>query len=250
MKKIEDMEAARRAVREKVIVALDVPTMEEALGLMDLLQGRARFFKIGHRLFTRYGPRILEACEDRDVEIFLDLKLYDIPSVVGDACAHISGHKSVFMTTVHASGGPEMVEAAVEGVQRGRSSRPVQVIAVTALTSFSDNDLPQIGVSMRLQDWAARLADSALGAGADGLVSSAREVPSFRESYGADPILVTPGIRLKNVAIAGDDQQRIDTPGRTLARGSSMLVVGRPIYQAPDPVEVIEVIAESILEES
>lgn len=240
--------AAEEILRERVIVALDQPTLEEAMDLVDRLQDRVRYFKVGYRLFFKYGREILDEIEKRGGEIFLDLKLYDIPSVVGEACANIASHEAVFLTTVHASGGSEMIAEAMKGVARGRKENPPKVVAVTALTSFSSRDLPELGVNANVGEWAARLADVALSAGADGLVSSAREVANFRNIYGDTPFLVTPGIRLENVRIAGDDQERVVTPGEALRQGASMLVMGRPIYQAPDPIAVLEVIAESIAE--
>lgn len=245
---VQTLEQAKELVRQKVILALDVSTLEEALQLVESLQGRLRYFKIGHRLFTRYGTSILDACAERGAEIFLDLKLYDIPSVVGDACHQIGTHESVFMTTIHASGGAEMVYAAVEGARQARQDGSLKILAVTALTSFATAELPSVGVSMTVGDWAARLADLALGAGADGLVSSAKELTKLRATYGDEPLLVTPGIRLKNIHIAGDDQHRVDNPRHALELGSSMLVMGRPIYQAPNPQAVIDAVAESLID--
>ena len=245
--KINTIEEARHKVRQTVIVALDLASKAEALELVDVLDGRIAHFKVGHRLYTRYGPALLDECADRGVKIFLDLKLYDIPSVVGDACATIAGHEAVFMTTVHASGGAQMLRAAAEGVNSGADAgdRPA-VLAVTALTSFSSESLPEIGVGMGVEKWAMRLGDLAIECGVDGLVSSTREVAGLRVAHGKAPLLVTPGIRLAGVHIAGDDQERIDSPRAALRAGSSMLVIGRPVYQAPDPVAVVEAIAESL----
>lgn len=244
----EDLQAAQEIVKNQVIVALDHHEIDQALALVDELGDRARYFKIGYRLFFKYGPRILDEIQKREGKIFLDLKLYDIPSVVGEACANIAAHEAIFLTTVHASGGSEMIAEALKGVKRGRREDPPRVVAVTALTSFSSRDLPELGVNANVSEWAARLADAALSAGADGLVSSAREVAHFRKTYGSEPFLVTPGIRLKNIKIAGDDQERTVTPREALRFGASMLVVGRPIYQAPDPVAVLDVIADSLLD--
>lgn len=245
---IQTLEQAKDVVCQKVILALDVTTLEEAVDLVEALQGRLRYFKIGNRLFTRYGTSIIDACAERGAEIFLDLKLYDIPSVVGDACRQIGAHESVFMTTIHASGGADMIYAAVNGARQARQDDSLKILAVTALTSFATAQLPSIGVSMTVADWAARLADLALGAGAHGLVSSAKELTRLRATYGEEPLLVTPGIRLKNIHIAGDDQHRVDNPRHALELGSSMLVMGRPIYQAPNPQTVIDAVAESLLD--
>lgn len=243
----EDLTSAQEMVRERIIVALDHRELAEALELVEMLGERIRYYKVGYRLFFKYGPTILDALGERGAKIFLDLKLYDIPSVVGEACKNIASHEGVFLTTVHAGGGSEMVREALRGVKAGRPEEPPAVVAVTALTSFSSRDLPEVGVNANVAEWAARLADVALSAGADGLVSSAREVPSFRQTYGQKPLLVTPGIRLENVRIAGDDQERTVTPLEALKKGTSMLVIGRPVYQAPDPVAVFDVIADSLL---
>ncbi len=232
--------------QQKVIVALDFPTRDDTARFLDLVGEHLRYVKIGHRLFSRYGPAILDECAHRGLQVFLDLKLYDIPSVVGDACRGIAEHDAVFLTTIHASGGTDMVYAAVEGSRRGRPDDPLKIVAVTALTSFQSRELPHIGVGMSLSSWAARLADTALTAGADGLVCSPRELHAFRDTYGSEPLLVTPGIRLDRVHIAGDDQHRVDTPARTLELGSSFLVIGRPIYQAPDPLAVIDAVSRSL----
>ncbi len=243
----KNIEEARKLVRDRIIVALDTDTQAEAMELVDVLGDQIRYFKIGYRLFTRYGPQILEECARRGVEVFLDLKLYDIPSVVGRACAQIATHEAVFLTTVHASGGAEMVAAAVEGARSAGEENAPSVVAVTALTSFSEKNLPDIGVSTGVRQWASKLGALAIESGADGLVSSTKEVPEFRQHHGQAPILVTPGIRLPDVLVAGDDQSRTATPARALSLGSSFLVMGRPIYQAPDPSQVVEAIAESLV---
>lgn len=244
----KNLEQARQLVRDRIIVALDVDSQDEALALVDELAGKVGRYKVGYRLYTRYGPAILEALAARDVEVFLDLKLYDIPSVVGRACAQIAEHEAVFMTTVHASGGAEMVAAAVAGACTVDEANAPAVVAVTALTSFQDKELPPLGIAIGVKKWAAKLGALALEAGADGLVSSTVEVKAFREGYGEEPLLVTPGIRLSDVFIAGDDQSRVATPRRALQFGASYLVVGRPIYQAPEPVQFVEAIAETLVD--
>lgn len=243
---VTEIDEARRQVRNRVIVALDLDTKQEAMELVDALDDRIRYFKVGYRLFTRYGPQILEECDRRGVEVFLDLKLYDIPSVVGRACAQIAGFDAVFLTTVHASGGAEMVAAAVEGARSAAGEGP-KVVAVTALTSFSNKNLPDIGVNTGIGQWASKLGALALDSGAHGLVSSTEEVVDLRDQHGDDPILVTPGIRLPDVLVAGDDQSRVATPARALGLGSTFLVMGRPVYQAPDPAQVVDAIAESLI---
>ncbi|MBA2661191.1 MAG: orotidine-5'-phosphate decarboxylase [Bradymonadaceae bacterium] len=225
-----------------LIVALDFDTLEQAEQLVGLLKGRIDKFKIGSRLFTQYGPTILDRLGALDAQIFLDLKFHDIPSVVGDACKNAASHEAVFLMTVHASGGRAMLEAAVRGARQGGAA---QVIAVTALTSLSQADLAPVGVALPLEDWAERLATLAIDAGLDGLVCSPLEAAALRHRFGTDPILVTPGIRPGAPAV-DDDQVRIMTPANALRAGSSMLVIGRPIYQAEDPVGVVEAIAQTL----
>ncbi len=225
-----------------VIAALDLPTLDEAVALVDTLGGRIVRYKIGSKLFTKYGPRILEALAERGVEVFLDLKYHDIPSVVADAVRNAAEFDNVFMVTVHASGGEKMVRMASEAA--GESEDGPDVVAVTALTSLSAPEIRAFGVDSSLDDWAETLARSAVSAGADGVVCSALEARRFRDILGDGPLLVTPGIRLGDAV--DDDQTRVMTPGRALAAGSDFLVIGRPIYRADDPVAAVETIGESL----
>lgn len=226
-------------VADRVIAALDVPGLDEALALVDAMEGRLRYYKVGSKLFTREGPEVLRALAGRGAQVFLDLKYHDIPSVVGDAVALAAGYENVFMVTVHASGGAEMVRAAVEGAaQRAR------VVAVTALTSLSEAQMHALGVDGSLADWAQRLGRLAVEAGADGLVCSAREAASFRAWLGSEPALVTPGIRFAESR--ADDQTRVMAPAAALEAGSDWLVVGRPIYHADDPAAAVDAIAAEL----
>ncbi len=243
--------------RRHVVVALDVDTLEQAIDLSTRLLGRVDKFKIGSRLFTKYGPEILDRLGDLGVQVFLDLKFHDIPSVVGDACKNAADHPAVFLMTVHAAGGRAMLEAAVSGVQASNKRSGTKVVAVTALTSLAQADLPAIGIDQPVEDWIHRLADTALGAGIDGLVCSSREAIGLRARFGATPLLVTPGIRMpiasgmettdrQSGKTPGDDQARVLTPTEALQAGSDLLVIGRPIYQAADPVVVVDQIARSL----
>lgn len=238
--------------RRHVVVALDVETLDQAIDLTKRLSGRADKFKIGSRLFTKYGPEILDRLGDLGVQVFLDLKFHDIPSVVGDACKNAADHPAVFLMTVHAAGGRAMLEAAVRGVKASQTGSGAKVVAVTALTSLAQSDLPAIGVDQPLDAWINRLADTALGAGIDGLVCSSQEAIGLRKRFGSAPLLVTPGIRMPiaNDPDSGEapdeDQARILTPIEALQAGSDLLVIGRPIYQAADPVAAIDQIARSL----
>ncbi len=228
-----------------LISALDVATIDEALALVDALAGHLSLFKVGSRMFTRYGPAILEALAERDVEVFLDLKFHDIPNTVAGAVESALQFDSVFMMTVHASGGPDMVRRAVETARQRADNQP-KIVAVTALTSLSPDDVTRLGVDMPLDEWAYRLAEIALDAGADGLVCSAHEAAQMRRRFGHEPLLVTPGIRPAHKRAKNDDQSRVMTPRDALDTGSNFLVIGRPIYRAADPLQAVRAIGETL----
>ncbi len=238
--------------RRHVVVALDVDTLDQAIDLSTRLLGHADKFKIGSRLFTKYGPEILDRLGDLGVQVFLDLKFHDIPSVVGDACKNAADHPAVFLMTVHAAGGRAMLEAAVRGIKASTTGSAAKVVAVTALTSLAPADLPAIGIEQPLEAWINQLADTALGAGIDGLVCSSQEAIGLRQRFGPTPLLVTPGIRMPIGTIHNsghepeDDQARVLTPIEALQAGSDLLVIGRPIYQSADPVAVVDRIARSL----
>lgn len=232
-------------LREHVISALDVATMDEALALVDALDGRLKRYKVGSRMFTRYGPALLDALAERDVDVFLDLKFHDIPNTVAGAVESALSFDSVFMMTVHASGGADMIARAVEAAAQRTDEAP-KIVAVTALTSLSPADMSQIGVDKALDQWAYSLGELALEAGADGLVCSAHEAAQMRERFGDEPVLVTPGIRLESKVAKDDDQSRVMTPKDALATGSDYLVIGRPIYRAEDPQGAVEEIGRSL----
>jgi orotidine-5'-phosphate decarboxylase len=231
-------------LRDHVISALDVATMDQALELVDALDGRLTHFKVGSRMYTRYGPALLEALAERAVEVFLDLKFHDIPNTVAGAVESALQFESVFMMTVHASGGAEMIRRAVE-VAGQRAQNPPKIVAVTALTSLSADEICELGVDLRLDEWAYRLGELAVDAGADGMVCSAHEAAQMRQRFGDEPLLVTPGIRLDDQMAKNDDQSRVMTPKAALETGSDYLVIGRPFFQADDPVSGVVGIGES-----
>ncbi|QDG52498.1 orotidine-5'-phosphate decarboxylase [Persicimonas caeni] len=238
-------DAQQTKLREHVISALDVATMDEALELVDALDGKLSLFKVGSRMFTRYGPALLDVLAQRDVDVFLDLKFHDIPNTVAGAVESALSFESVFMMTVHASGGADMIARAVEAAAQ-RTDNPPKIVAVTALTSLSPDDMSQIGVELALDEWAYSLGELALDAGADGLVCSAHEAAQMRDRFGDDPLLVTPGIRPEKKMAKDDDQSRVMTPKDALDTGSDYLVIGRPIYQADDPAGAVEEIGSSL----
>jgi orotidine-5'-phosphate decarboxylase len=232
--------------RERLIVALDVPTLEEALSLVRLLVPEVVYFKVGLSLFTKVGPEGIRTLKSAAPRLFLDLKFHDIPAVVGEAARTVS-LLGVDMFTVHASGGRAMMAAALEGAREGARAAglPVPVVlGVTVLTSLDEADLASLGyagsVEERVRSWALLAGE----AGLPGLVCSAREAAGLRALLGGERVLVTPGIR--GVGDLQGDQKRTATPAEALRRGSTHLVVGRPITGAADPLAAARDIGESI----
>ena len=213
-----------------LIVALDLPTAEEALGLVDELGEPAGYYKVGAQLFTRAGPGLIEELKDRGKKVFLDLKYHDIPHTVARSVESAT-ELGVDMLTVHASGGSSMMRAAREAVGL---DGPL-LVGVTLLTSFSGADVEEVwDKELRsLRDDVARLAGLAADAGLDGVVSSALEVEALKRRHGAGFLVVTPGIRPEGDP-AGD-QARVATPAQAVEAGADYLVVGRPIHAVDDP---------------
>jgi orotidine-5'-phosphate decarboxylase len=219
----------------QILVALDVDTAEAAHALADKLRGVVGGFKIGGRLFTSHGPSIVEALVARGDRVFLDLKFHDIPNTVAGAVAAAT-RLGVWMVNVHASGGHAMMKAAVEAAdaESSRLSRPRPlVIAVTMLTSLSEETMGEIGVAGAMASQVGRLAVLAQSAGLDGVVASAQEIALIRNRCGKTFEIVTPGIR--GASDDKGDQRRTMTAAEALSAGASYLVVGRPIIAAPDP---------------
>lgn len=226
-------EAADRGA-ERVIVALDAGTTEANLAVIAALTGRARWFKLGMGEYYTAGPRLLEAIAEAGAQVFLDLKLHDIPRTVHEAARALAPLRPA-MTTVHASGGAEMVAAATEGF--AAAGAETIVLAVTVLTSLDDPSLSELGFSAGAAQTATRLGEVALSAGARGLVCSPHEVAALRARY-PQAVLVTPGIRPAGEAT--HDQRRVATPAMALQAGASYLVVGRPIWTAADPTAAFD----------
>jgi orotidine-5'-phosphate decarboxylase len=226
--------------RERLIVALDVPTAGAAIDLVDRLENSCRWFKVGLELFVAAGPAILEKLTERGHSVFLDLKFHDIPNTVAGAVRSASGW-GVRMMTVHALGGPAMLSAARAALEE--VPNPPELLAVTILTSMDGAQLSAVGLGDSAPKQVERLARVGLEAGIGGFVCSPQEVGSLRLLGGPNALLVTPGIR--PAGGAAEDQKRIATPAEALRQGASHLVVGRPITQASNPAEA----AESILAE-
>jgi orotidine-5'-phosphate decarboxylase len=214
--------------RDRLIVALDVPTADAARGLVAGLAGHVGMFKVGSQLFTAAGPAFVEELVARGERVFLDLKYHDIPTTVAKAVA-AAARLGVSLLDVHALGGRAMLEGAVAALAGGGT----RLLAITILTSHAEADLDRIGIGGPIAAAVRRLALLARDAGAHGVVASPYEVGSIRETCGPDLLIVTPGIRPAG-AQAGD-QARAATPAAALAAGADYLVVGRPITEAQDP---------------
>jgi orotidine-5'-phosphate decarboxylase len=225
----------------KIVVALDFAEASAALAFVDRLDPALCRLKVGKELFTAEGPRFVEQLVQRDFGVFLDLKFHDIPNTVAKAC-EAACRLGVWMLNVHASGGHAMMEAARNAVDK--SAQPPLLIAVTVLTSMDQQALQEVGVAGALQEQVLRLARLTQASGLDGVVCSAQEAPLLRGHLGADFCLVTPGIR--PATASRDDQSRVVTPAEALRQGSSYLVIGRPITQAPDPLAALHAISNEI----
>ena len=221
----------------KLITALDVPTAELALERVDALRPAVDFFKIGLELYCAAGAPVVRAVAERGCNIFLDLKLHDIPRTVANAVktAAIPG---VDLLSIHAQGGKAMIAAAAEAAH-SLPHRP-KILAITILTSLEQADLDRMGVARQVADQTVELATLAVESGADGVVCSPREVARLKAALPEDTLLVTPGVRPAGAALG--DQKRVATPGDAVRNGSTHLVVGRPILCADDPVAAAKAI--------
>jgi orotidine-5'-phosphate decarboxylase len=227
-----------------IIFPLDVPSEKEAERYIDLLTGHVGMFKVGLELFIQAGPSIVRRIVAGGGKVFLDLKLHDIPATVNRAMAR-AADLGVSLATVHCGESMRMLEAAVEG-----AGEKVAVLGVTVLTSVSGDELRAAGFrdeyANRLDELVFHRADSARRAGCAGVVCSPLEVAGIKSRMGERFLAVTPGIRPSWEKVAGDDQQRIATPGSAVAAGADYLVIGRPIRDADDPVAAAEKIADEI----
>ena len=214
-----------------LILALDVPTREAAAPILHQLRGSLRWVKIGLQMFTAYGPDYVREVAGLGFNVFLDLKLHDIPNTVAKSVESLAP-LPIGMLTLHTSGGREMMAAAVKAKQQTKPD--LLLLGVTVLTSMDAPGLAETGVIAAPDAQVARLADLAAAAGLRGLVCSPLEVAALRARLPAAVQLVTPGIRPAGES-GGDDQQRVLTPAEAAAAGSSYIVVGRPILKAPDP---------------
>ncbi|MBI4974853.1 MAG: orotidine-5'-phosphate decarboxylase [Candidatus Omnitrophica bacterium] len=234
-------------VKERLIVALDVDTEKKALDLVDKLKGHVKIFKVGSELFSSCGPDIVRLIRKKGCDIFLDLKLNDIPNTVAKASISIA-RLGVSIFDLHALGGYDMMKKAKDASEEEAKSLKVtrpKVLAVTVLTSFDENGLKKTGIYDNIEAQVLRLARLAKDAGLDGVIASPFEVKLIRENLGKSFLIVTPGIRLGRTA-PSDDQRRIATPGDAIRSGADYIVVGRPIIEARNPLDVVQGIFEEI----
>ncbi len=227
---------------ERIFVAIDMVDVNDAVFLAEKLKGRVGGFKIGKEFFTAQGPAGVRAITALGVAVFLDLKFHDIPNTVAGA-VRAALPLAPFMLNVHASGGAQMMRAAVGEAAKFGPGRPM-MLAVTVLTSLGEDDLSATGVSGGTKAQVRRLAALARDSGMDGVVCSPREIEALRADFGPGFKLVTPGIRPQGSV--KDDQARVLTPADAVKIGADYLVIGRPITKALDPVEAVRRITDEI----
>ena len=228
----------KSTLADKIIVALDVPTAQEALRLSGLLAENVGLFKIGLQSYTAEGPALVRSVSSLGPKVFLDLKLHDIPNTVGRA-VEAAGKLGVRMLTIHLSGGSEMIRTAVAA-----RSNDMLLLGVTVLTSSTDETLAETGIGGTTTDQVLRLAHLGVAAGIDGLVASPHEARMLRTEFGDKVKIVTPGIRPAG-SDAGD-QKRFTTPRDAIDSGADYLVIGRPITGATDPKAAVQSIVDEL----
>jgi orotidine-5'-phosphate decarboxylase len=236
---MRDVSTSLDMTKNKIIVALDVATKKEALDLVEQLRGCISCFKIGLQLYTAEGPEIVRAIRATGANVFLDLKLHDIPNTVAKA-VRSAVELGVQMLTIHLCGGEEMIRAAVSA-----KSRELSLLGVTVLTSTDEQTLRKIGIPDKIDDHVLRLAKLGVETGVDGLVASPHEVKMLRSQFGTKIKLVVPGVR-PTWSEAGD-QKRVMTPREALDAGADYLVIGRPITAQPDAREAVAKILSELI---
>jgi len=226
--------------RDRVIVALDVPDLKGLETLLDRLEGRPSFYKVGLELFVAEGERAIEAVRKRGGHIFLDLKLHDIPETVARAVQSASRIEADLLT-VHTSGGFEMLSRAAQAAGAG-----VKILGVTVLTSLVEDDLRAEGIETTIPEMVRARARIAAKAGIAGLVCSPHEIEAAR-SAAPGLLIVVPGIRpATGPGAAAGDQKRVATPAQAIAHGADYLVVGRPLRDAPEPAAAFDELVREV----
>ncbi len=243
------MALSREIAKEKIIVALDVPTRAEALALVDKLHDEVGSFKIGMQLYNAEGPDIIRDIQNLGGKVFVDLKFHDIPNTVGEVSRVITG-RAPFMMTLHAGGGKKMLAAAAKATNEKAESMGITApitLAVTVLTSISQAEFEEeVGITKPIAEQVVLWAKMAKEAGITGVVASPKEITAIREACGEDFTIVTPGIR--PLWAATNDQSRVMTPKEAVEAGANYLVIGRPITAQPNQVEAAKKIVAEIME--
>ena len=241
------------APHQRILCAVDAASTEAAQNMVTTLTEAGEplvgGIKLGLEFYTAQGPAGVRAVADADLPLFLDLKLHDIPNTVAGAVRAAMALNPAFLT-IHASGGPAMIQAAAEAArtEAEASNRPhIDLLAVTVLTSLDADDLAAIGQDHHVADQVRRLGELAIKSGATGLVCAPYEVGFLREDLCDDVVLVVPGIR--PAMAAKDDQKRVMTPAEAVMHGADYLVIGRPITAAPDPVAAARAIVRELAED-
>ena len=220
-----------------LILVLDAPNPRTVASTLKRLAGTVRWVKVGLEMYTACGPDCVREVADMGFQVFLDLKLHDIPNTVAKAVESAS-KLPIGMLTLHTAGGREMMEWAVKA-QRTHAPA-LLLLGVTVLTSMGDQDLRDVGVDATPSDQVTRLGRLAADSGLRGLVCSPHEIAPLRRTLPGDVRLVTPGIRPRDASL--DDQTRVMTPAEAASAGANYIVVGRPVFKAPDPVAAAEAI--------
>lgn len=220
-----------------LIVALDVESLKEARKYLKILSPVVKIFKIGPRLFIPYGERVINLVKNYNCDVFLDLKLHDIPSQVSESVKKIVDF-GVKMFTVHALGGEDMISESRKILNKYPNPTRPLMLAVTVLTSMEEKDLHFLGFKNKINYLVYKLAKLALNSGADGIVCSVKELKYLRARLGRNFLAVTPGIRLEKVS--REDQKRIATPQQAFSAGADYIVMGRTVLNSKDPLRVIK----------
>ena len=234
------MEVIREEIKDRLIIALDVPTADRAQELVSLLKGRVGMFKVGIQLFTSAGPPLVREIVSGGDKVFLDLKFHDIPRTVAKAALEVA-KMWVVMFNLHTLGGIEMMRLTVEEVDRYCSTHKLlrpKILGVTVLTSMDQDSFQRMGLKGSVEEVVIRLSLLAQEAGLDGVVASPREIRAIREACGKNFVIVTPGIRPSWAQ--ADDQRRFATPREAMEAGADYIVIGRPITGAEDPLSALE----------
>jgi len=228
--------------QDRLLIALDTTDVRAASDLAGQLKGLVGGIKLGKEFFTANGPQGVRAVQEQQLPLFLDLKFHDIPNTVAGA-VRASLPLQPFLLDVHASGGRAMMEAAAAAALEAKDNRPL-MLAITILTSLTDDDLRDIGMTGSAQSQVVRLATLASSCKMDGVVCSPKEIRPIREKLGPDFKLVVPGIR--PLWAASGDQKRITTPEQAIKDGADYLVIGRPVTKADNPIDAVRRIIQDI----